>query len=112
MKINKKEKTIIVILISVILTLSIFLAMYSVFLYMNAFHNIDTARNISIVNSHVNQLGLNFIDKNSADVLWTSSDMYTYGLDGLKQAFTIFGFSVFLIGLCIGLIIKFEFSGK
>ena len=93
-----KEPNTFQILYSIILILSIILAIYSAYYFMTGFHNIDTGQNLNIINT---DYGLNLVDRNSAGEYWSASEMYMYGQGQIRVAFLLLGISVFFIGFSL-----------
>lgn len=90
-------------LYSIILILSITLAIYSSYLFATASHNIDLGQNIRFLNA---QYGLIIVDTNSVNEVWTGEQMYSHGQFQSRRSLFLMGLSVLLIGFSLSKITK------
>ena len=98
-----KEPNTFQILYSIILLLSIILAISSTYHFMTGFHNVDLGQNLNIINT---DYGLNLVDRNSAGEYWSASEMYMYGQGQIREAFALLGISVFFIGFSLSKLVR------
>lgn len=106
----KNKSSMIKYLLVVILVLSIFLGIYSAYLFGTGFHNVDLARNLKIINTATAPYGLVFVDVGSQTIKWTSDEMYKEGQGQMRQSFALLGLSALLIGGSLIGVIRFNGS--
>jgi len=89
----------------IILVLSIFLAVYSSWLFAMGFHNLDLGQNIEKLNF---AYGTNFTDVVNSGATATGLELYHLGSEQMHKAFFLFGMAVFLIGFSLSKLVKID----
>lgn len=100
---EKQPDPILQLLYSIILFLSIILAIYSAYHFTTGFHNIDLGHNLKIINI---DYGLDLVDRNSAGEIWYGSEMYAHGQGQMRESFVLLGLSVFFIGFSLSKLVR------